>query len=190
MGEATAERLGAAASYRRCDVTDSGEWAGLVAATVEAEGRVDVLVNNAAVLHQGPIENTSEADFRKLLEVNTLGPLKLTSALLGNLGAGSKVVHITSRMGSVTDNTSGGHYGYRMSKAALNMAMKSMSVDLAPRGISVCVLHPGYVRTGMTGQNGYIDADESATGLIARVDALCMENTGGFWHQNGEELPW
>jgi len=151
---------------------------------------VKLLVNNAGLMRPTSLDALELEPMRQQYEVNTLGPLKLTAALLGNLGAGSKVVHITSRMGSITDNTSGGHYGYRMSKAALNMAMKSMSVDLAPRGVSVCVLHPGYVRTGMTGQNGYIDADESAAGLIARMDALCPENSGGFWHQNGEPLPW
>ena len=77
-----------------------------------------------------------------------------------------------------------------MSKAALNMAAKSMAVDLAGRGIAVCVLHPGYVRTDMTGHNGLIDAHESAAGLIARIDELTLETSGGFWHQNGERLPW
>jgi len=151
---------------------------------------VQLLLNNAGLLRPTSLESLDLDSMRQQYEVNTLAPLKLTAALLGNLGAGSKVVHITSRMGSIADNTSGGQYGYRMSKAALNMAMKSMSIDLAPRGISICVLHPGYVRTGMTGHNGYIDADESAAGLVARIDALSPETTGGFWHQNGERLPW
>ena len=77
-----------------------------------------------------------------------------------------------------------------MSKAALNIASKSLAVDLAPRGISVAVLHPGYVRTGMTGYHGLIDVSESAQGLIERIDELSLSNTGNFWHGNGEQLPW
>jgi len=97
---------------------------------------------------------------------------------------------VTSRMGSIADNTSGGRYGYRMSKAALNIAGVSMALDLAPDGISVAILHPGFVRTGMTGGAGLIDADEAASGLIARIDALTPANSGTFWHANGEILPW
>jgi NAD(P)-dependent dehydrogenase (short-subunit alcohol dehydrogenase family) len=106
------------------------------------------------------------------------------------LSSGSKVAHITSRMGSIGDNTSGGMYGYRMSKAALNAAAKSMALDLAPQGVMVAVLHPGFVRTGMTGGNGLVDAPESAAGLIARIDGLTAENSGTFWHMNGDVLPW
>ena len=151
---------------------------------------LDVLLNNAGVLERTELEALNLPAIRRQFEVNALGPLKITSALSGHLIEGSKVAHVTSRMGSVEDNTSGSHYGYRMSKAALNMAAKSMSVDLAGRGISVCVLHPGYVRTDMTGHNGLIDPQESAAGLIARIDELTLESTGGFWHQNGERLPW
>ncbi len=151
---------------------------------------IDVLINNAGLLQRTTLADLNLDAMRRQFEVNTLGPIKLTAALLPSLSTGSKVVHITSRMGSIEDNDSGSHYGYRMSKAALNCASKSMSVDLASQGIAVCVLHPGWVRTDMTGHNGLIDADESARGLIERVDALTMESTGGFWHQNGERLPW
>ena len=155
------------------------------------DGRpVDILINNAGLLRRTTIEDLDLKGIREQFEVNALGPLKVTRALLNNLGAGAKVAHITSRMGSIEDNTSGSHYGYRMSKAALNMAAKSMALDLASRGISVCVLHPGYVRTDMMGHAGYIDTDEAAAGLIERVDALNLETNGGFWHQNGDPLPW
>ena len=93
-------------------------------------------------------------------------------------------------MGSIADNTSGGMYGYRMSKSAANMVGQSLSVDLKTIGVAVAVLHPGYVRTEMTGGRGYIDPEESATGLIERVDSLTLQNSGGFWHANGEILPW
>ena len=98
---------------------------------------------------------------------------------------------MTSRMGSIDDNTSGGSYGYRMSKVALSMAGKSLSHDLKPEGIAVAILHPGLVSTRMTGftQNG-ITPEASVKGLLARIDALTLDNTGTFWHSNGEVLPW
>jgi NAD(P)-dependent dehydrogenase (short-subunit alcohol dehydrogenase family) len=96
---------------------------------------------------------------------------------------------ITSRMGSIDDNTSGGSYGYRMSKAAVNMAGKSLSVDLKDSGISVFLLHPGWVSTDMTGRSG-TPVEESAAGLIERMDELGIGQTGSFWHQEGYELPW
>jgi NAD(P)-dependent dehydrogenase (short-subunit alcohol dehydrogenase family) len=110
--------------------------------------------------------------------------------LRGNLGQGSKIAIITSRMGSIADNTSGGRYGYRMSKAAVNMAGRSLAHDLKGDGIAVTILHPGFVRTDMTGHTGLIDPPESAAGLIARIDELTLENSGEFRHANGEPLPW
>jgi NAD(P)-dependent dehydrogenase (short-subunit alcohol dehydrogenase family) len=108
---------------------------------------------------------------------------------LPNLSEGSKVFIITSRMGSIDDNTSGGSYGYRMSKAAVNMAGKSLSLDLKDRGIAVFLLHPGWVATQMTGGTG-IDVTDSATGLVERMNTLGIEETGTFWHQEGYPLPW
>jgi len=151
---------------------------------------VGVLVNCAGILSD---ESLSDLDFdrmRRQFEVNSLGPLRVTAALRGNLGDGSKIVIITSRMGSIEDNTSGGRYGYRMSKAAVNMAGRSLANDLREEGVAVVILHPGFVRTGMTGGQGLIDPPESAAGLIARIDELTMETTGSFRHANGEELPW
>ncbi len=147
--------------------------------------RIDVLVANAGVMGGDDV-----ADIRRQFEVNALGPLLTVRALRGNLGKGAKVALITSRMGSIDDNTSGGMYGYRMSKAALNMAGKSLSIELKDDGIAVTILHPGAVRTDMTSGGGQIDADESARGLLARIDELTTEKTGGFWHQNGAALPW
>ncbi|MGP1385997.1 MAG: SDR family NAD(P)-dependent oxidoreductase [Thainema sp.] len=115
----------------------------------------------------------------------------MTHALLPLIRDGGKVAIMTSRMGSMEDNTSGGSYGYRMSKVAVSMAGKSLSHDLKPRRIAVAILHPGLVSTRMTGftQNG-ITTEEAVKGLLARIDALSMENTGTFWHSNGEVLPW
>jgi len=155
--------------------------------------RIDILINNAGVLRRdslGTLAAESVTDMVDQFRTNSLGPILVTEALMPNLQKGSKVGIVTSRMGSVTDNTSGGYYGYRMSKAAVNIAGVSLARDLADRGIAVALLHPGYVRTDMTGQEGFIDPDEAARGLIQRLDELSMTSSGGFWHTNGEALPW
>ena len=155
------------------------------------EGRtVDVLVNCAGILSD---ESLGDLDFdriRKQFEINSLGPLRVTAALKDSLGRGSKVAIVSSRMGSVEDNTSGGRYGYRMSKAAVNMAGRSLANDLKDDGVAVAILHPGFVRTEMTGHQGLIDPPESVAGLIARIDEVTLESTGTFWHTNGEVIPW
>ena len=153
---------------------------------------IDVLINNAGVMRPtsfDEIENQLDA-FRLQFEVNSLAPLRVTRALLDRLGEGSRVAIITSRMGAIADNDSGGHYGYRMSKTAVNMGGVSMALELKERGIAVGLLHPGYVRTQMTGNTGHVDPEESARGLVQRIDELSIERTGRFYHANGEELPW
>lgn len=151
---------------------------------------IDVLVNNAGLLSDESLDDLDFDRIRRQLEVNSLGPLRVTAALRNHLSSGSKVAIVTSRMGSIDDNTSGGRYGYRMSKAAVNMAGRSLAHDLGPEGISVVLLHPGFVRTEMTGHAGLIDPSESAAGLIARIDELTPETSGTFRHSNGESLPW
>lgn len=154
---------------------------------------VDMLVNNAGIMIRqrlGEINDDAVEDMVRQYRTNSIGPLLVTQALLPNLHEGSKVGIVSSRVGSVADNGTGGSYGYRMSKAAVNMAGKSLAVDLDEKGIAVAMLHPGFVKTGMTDNSGYIEADEAAEGLIKRLDELNMENTGTFWHSNGEELPW
>ncbi|MCA9546657.1 MAG: SDR family oxidoreductase, partial [Myxococcales bacterium] len=153
--------------------------------------RLDVVLNNAGYLERDGLDGLDLAAIRRQFEINTLGPLKVTAAVLGHLAEGARVVHVTSRMGSVADNTSGGYYGYRMSKAALNMAAMSLAHDLRPRGVAVAVVHPGFVRTEMTGGQGLVDPPESAAGIVARLDELTLETSGGFWHAvTGEVLPW
>jgi len=172
------------------EVTDGESLADLADRLSEME--IGVLINNAGVMRRtdfNEIEDQLDA-FRLQFEVNSLAPLRVTRALLDRLGRGSKVAIVTSRMGSIADNDSGGHYGYRMSKAAVNMGGVSMAHELAERGIAVGLLHPGYVRTDMTGNTGHVDTDESAAGLIRRIDELSLETTGSFHHANGEELPW
>jgi len=170
------------------DVTSDEGVAHLVDAL---DGRdVHVLVNNAGVLSDEPLDDLDFDRIRGQLEVNSLGPLRVTAAIRGNLVRGAKVAIVTSRMGSIADNTSGGRYGYRMSKVAVNMAGVSLARDLAPAGVAVAILHPGFVRTEMTGHQGLVDPPESAAGLIVRIDELTLETSGSFWHCNGEVLPW
>lgn len=157
------------------------------------ERKIDWLINNAGIaggLGLNDVNSDNIGSFKRMFDVNSLGPLFTTHALLNNLSQGSKVGIVTSRMGSMADNDSGGSYAYRMSKAAVNAAGKSLSIDLKPQGIAVAILHPGWVRTDMTGYDGLIDTTESAAGLLARMDELTIHNTGTFWHMNGDILPW
>lgn len=153
---------------------------------------VDLLVNNAGIfVWNDGLGKLDVASIRKQFEVNALAPLLVTEALRPTFAKGAKVALITSRMGSIDDNTSGGSYGYRMSKAALNMAGKTLAVDLRSSGIAVALLHPGMVKTDMIGDlAGAISPSESARGLLARIDELTIELTGSFWHANGQRLPW
>ncbi len=154
------------------------------------EGRqIDVLINNAGMLRPDDIDSVQYDVMVQLFEVNTLGPLRITRALLHNLQEGSKVAIVSSRVGSIGDNGSGNNYAYRTSKAAVNMVGKNLSHDLKPRGIPVALLHPGMVATEMTGGRG-VPPEKAAAGLIQRIDQLNLENTGSFWHAEGEELPW
>jgi len=172
------------------DVTDGASLADLARRLDGTE--IDVLINNAGVLRRDAFETMEDAlsDCRLQFEVNALAPLRVTRALLDRLSSEAKVAIITSRMGSIADNDSGGYYGYRMSKAAVNMAGVSLAHELKGRGIAVALLHPGYVRTDMTDHTGHVDTSESAAGLIARIDALTLDTSAGFWHANGESLSW
>lgn len=153
---------------------------------------LDLVIQNAGLLRRDTLGGLRAAmdDLRAQFQVNALAPLLLTDALLPHLNPGSKVALITSRMGSMGDNGSGGYYGYRMSKAALNAAGKSLAINLRDRGIAVALLHPGFVRTPMTGGAGDIDATTSARQLAERIGALDLASSGSFWHARGEILPW
>lgn len=151
---------------------------------------LDVLVNNAGILRGDSLDAPDFDGIARQFEVNALGPLRVTAALRGLLRSGGKVIIITSRMGSIADNGSGGHYGYRMSKAAVNAAGMSLARDLNGRGIAVALLHPGMVATDMTGKHG-IPPQDAARGVIARIDTLTLETSGRFVHAGtGEDLPW
>lgn len=151
---------------------------------------IDILINNAGVLADESLEDMSIPTIEYQFRVNAMGPLLVTQMLRKQLTKGAKVALITSRMGSVTDNTSGGRYGYRMSKAALNIAGVSLAHDLKGQEVAVGLLHPGYVQTEMVNNNGDISAATAVERLMVRIEQLNMSNTGTFWHANGEVLPW
>lgn len=150
---------------------------------------LDVVIHNAGIMTDESLQQLDVERIRHQFEVNCVAPLRLTQTLLPNLRNGSKVAFITSRMGSIGDNSSGGMYGYRASKAALNMAAKSLAVDLKAFGIAVGILHPGLVATDLTGGQG-IEPEQAAQQLIERIDMLSLENSGQFFHANGNTLPW
>jgi len=169
------------------DVSD-GESVAKLASTLDGKA-IDVLVNNAGILRSDTFGNI---DYEVMLEqyrVNALGPLRVTEALSGNLSNGSKVAIVSSRVGSIDDNASGGNYGYRASKTAVNQIGMNLKHEFAPRGIAVALLHPGLVATEMTGGRG-ISPQNAAAGLIDRIDELTLETSGGFWHAEGYSLPW
>ena len=169
------------------DVSDGPSVQSLKAAL--GDEPLDILINNAGILLR---DRFGDIDYDAMLRqyaVNALGPLRVTEALADNLHQGSKVAIVSSRVGSIDDNGSGGNWGYRASKTAVNMIGTNLMHELKPRGIAVALLHPGLVATDMTGQHG-ISAADSARGLIERINELNLENTGGFWHAEGYALPW
>ncbi len=150
---------------------------------------IDVLLNNAGILRGDAFGELNYDEMLLQFRVNALGPLRVTEALRENLSAGSKVAIVSSRVGSIDDNSSGGNWGYRTSKTAVNMIGTNLMHELKPRGISVALLHPGLVATEMTRGQG-VSAKDAAAGLIARIDELTLETSGGFWHAEGYHLPW
>ncbi|WP_404342275.1 SDR family oxidoreductase [Pseudoalteromonas mariniglutinosa] len=152
--------------------------------------KIDLLINNAGIFHN---ETLAEMDFdgiEQQLAINAVAPIRVTHALLQSLGVDAKVAMITSRLGSISDNDSGGYIGYRMSKAALNAASVSLAHELKSKNIAVGLFHPGFVQTQMVNFAGDISPETSAERLIQRIEELNLSNTGGFWHSNGEPLAW
>ncbi len=170
------------------EVSDATSRRALVGAI--GDRALDVVIHNAGILRSDALGSIDEASVRQQLEVNAIAPLMLTEALAPRLREGSKLAVVTSRMGSIADNGSGGSYGYRMSKAAVNAAFKSLAIDLGKKGVLVAILHPGWVRTEMTRGTGHASAAESAAQIWQRIDALDASTSGKFQHANGEALPW
>ena len=169
------------------DVTSDDGVARLVDALKSRQ--LDIVINNAGILMRDDLDDIDFDDMLEQYRVNTIGPLRVTRALRSNLAPNAKVAVVTSRVGSIEDNGSGGNYGYRCSKTAANMVGMNLHHDLSPKGIAVLLLHPGYVATDMTGGGG-IPAPDSARGIVARMDELGLEQSGTFWHAEGYQLPW
>jgi NAD(P)-dependent dehydrogenase (short-subunit alcohol dehydrogenase family) len=183
-GEA-AELAAVAARVLALDVTDDGSVAALAGA-LEGE-TIDLLINNAGILVDDDLDSVDADDVLAQVDTNAVGALRVTAALRHRLGEGAKVACISSVMGSIAENGSGGYYGYRASKAALNAIVKNLSIDLAP--VPVIAFHPGYVKTEMTGR-GEIGPAESAAALVALIDRTGGAETGRFLDRHGRELPW
>ncbi|RAP32492.1 short-chain dehydrogenase [Candidatus Marinamargulisbacteria bacterium SCGC AG-414-C22] len=154
---------------------------------------VDIWINNAGILCNEIVTELNDKASTQILNqfhVNALGPLQLIGFMYDYMKPSSKCAVISSRMGSIADNSSGGRYGYRMSKAALNACAQSLAIDLKPKGVIVSIIHPGWVKTEMTNHSGHVTAAESAYNIIQRIKESKIENTGTFWHADGTKLPW
>ena len=153
---------------------------------------IDILINNAGIYPDSSIDDVDYKAWLNAFKINTLAAFKMTQAFLPHLKKGQlkKVASLTSKMGSIDDNSGGGEYLYRSSKTALNMVMKSLSIDLKPYNLALITLHPGWVRTDMGGPNGLIDADESVYGMKRQIDKLSIKTTGQFIAYDGKKIPW
>jgi NAD(P)-dependent dehydrogenase (short-subunit alcohol dehydrogenase family) len=174
------------------DVTD-GAAAKAAAGRLRNEA-IDLLLNNAGV-GSPPGQKIGSFDYAawlRVLDANVLGPARMVESLVENVAKSrdKRIVTVTSLMGSIADNSSGGSYAYRSSKAAVNAAMKSFAIDLAPRGITCAVVHPGWVRTDMGGAGGKLSAAESVGALRSLIDSLKRADSGKFFNYDGKPLPW
>ena len=153
---------------------------------------IDVLINNAGVYPASSFGDTNYQAWAEGFKVNSMAPLKMAEAFVQHITRGQlkKIATLSSKMGSLDDNTSGESYSYRSSKTAVNMVMKSLSIDLKPYGISVVTLHPGWVQTDMGGSNALISAHTSVSGLREVIESLSLESTGKFIAYDGKAIPW
>lgn len=174
----------------RLDVTDGGDIAALPDALGDAP--LDLLINNAGVMpeKESTLLEVGEAAMLKAFRVNVLGPLRVTQALLPALRRGRRptVATLTSRMGSIDDNSEGGYYSYRISKTAVNMLNRNLSLEL--QDMICVVLHPGWVETQMGGPGAPVKVDESAEGLARVIEGLKPQDSGRFFDFRGREIPW
>ena len=154
--------------------------------------KIDVLINNAGIYARGKFGNINYDDWAMSFKINSMAFLKMAEAFVHHVAKSQlkKMAVITSKMGSIDDNTSGESYVYRSSKTAVNMVMKNLSIDLKPYGISVVTLHPGWVQTDMGGPNGLINVQTSVAGLIKVIDDLSFEKTGHFMDYAGKTISW
>jgi NAD(P)-dependent dehydrogenase (short-subunit alcohol dehydrogenase family) len=174
------------------DVTDLGSVQ--AAASELDEQAIDLLLNNSGIIGaQGQrIGNIDYDAWAKVLDVNTLGPMRVAEAFVENVARSDRklIVTLTSGMGSLADNTSGGSIAYRSSKAAVNMVMRSLAIDLTSRGITCVVVNPGWVQTDMGGANATLTTPESVTALRGLIETFGSAQSGKFFNYNGREYPW
>ena len=173
------------------DVADAASVDSMAAAL--AGTQIDVLINNAGVgVRSRPFQSLEFEEMERFFSINAVGPLRVTRALLPGLRAGvdKKIVNITSRMGSIADNSSGAAYSYRASKAALNMVTRCLAVDLQREGFICTVLHPGWVATDMGGASAPVAPEDSIAGMISVIDDLEAGDSGEFFDFTGATVPW
>jgi NAD(P)-dependent dehydrogenase (short-subunit alcohol dehydrogenase family) len=178
-------------SHFQLDVTDIAQFKKVKAEIGDLP--IDLLVSNAAIAHDPMMLGSLDFDFgRRILDVNTLGPLRLVETFLDNVATSEqrKIIMITSRMGSIASNISGGHYVYRASKAGLNAMARSLAIDLFKRGIIVTMLHPGGVRTRGGSDKAPLTVEQSVQGMRVVADRLGLHETGQFYSQAGMPLAW
>jgi NAD(P)-dependent dehydrogenase (short-subunit alcohol dehydrogenase family) len=174
------------------DVTDFGS---VKAASSKLDGQaIDLLLNNSGIIGpQGQRIGKIDYDaWAKVLDVNTMGPMRVAEAFVDNVARSDRklIVTLTSGMGSLADNISGGSIAYRSSKAAVNMVMRSLAIDLASRGITCVVVNPGWVQTDMGGANATLTPPESVTALRGLIETFGSAQSGKFFNYNGREYPW
>ncbi len=187
---ALAADSGGKVSVQALDVTDFSQIERLALALKNES--IDLLINNAGFYPEGSFGATNYADWGKAFRINAMAPMKMVECFVEQV-AGSrlrKIVTLSSKMGSIADNGSGGSYLYRTSKTAVNMVMKSLAIDLQPRGIAATTLHPGWVQTDMGGPNALITTEQSVAGMRKVIDQLSTHNAGRFVAYDGQEIPW
>lgn len=182
------ESAGASKVFENFEVTDQTKMETILKDS--GISNINQFYHVSGIMRSTTLENFDLEAIQEQFLVNSVAPILTAKSFLPFLAGTAKLGLVTSRMGSIADNSSGGAYGYRMSKSALNAAGKSLSEDLKEKAKAVFLLHPGYVRTDMTGGNGLIDTKESALGLLKIMDSKSLDETGTFWHTNGEMLPW
>ena len=163
------------------------------AAAALGEAAIDVIINSAGVMGKSaPVGKVDYDSWTETLNINTMGPLRVLEAFLEHLARSTRklVVTITSGMGSIGDNTSGGYIPYRSSKAAVNMVMRTVALDLKPRGISCVVVNPGWVRTDMGGSSAPLSPEQSVTAMRRLIQTFGPSHSGKFFNYDGKEYPW
>lgn len=181
---------GGKVSLKALDVSDFSQIERL--ASELKDQSIDLLINNAGYYPHGSFASINYDEWHTAFLINTMAPMRMVEAFVEHVASSRlrKIVTLSSKMGSIADNDSGGSYPYRTSKAAVNMVMKNLAIQLKPRGIATCTLHPGWVKTDMGGANAPIDVQQSVSGMRAVIDRLSTDNAGRFIAYDGQEIPW